>query len=78
MPSGDGRGLLLAVFLLLFVLHFDELFGLHTSRALVMGTVPVNYVYHMVQGALHVGFLYLLYRQWPDPPDHVLEADTDG
>lgn len=73
-PTLDRRGALLGVFLLLLVLHFNELFGLSTSTALVFGWLPVNMAYYIGLNVLHVAFLVLLYYNWPDPKDEdVLE-----
>ena len=72
-PTLDRRGALLAVFLLLLVLHFDEIFGLAGSSTLVFGWWPITMVYHVGINVLHVGFLVLLYLNWPDPKDEDIE-----
>lgn len=66
-PTLDKRGALLALAIVLFILHFDELFGLHTSKVLVFGWLPIEMAYQIFQGFLHVGFMYLLYLNWPSP-----------
>lgn len=73
-PTLDRRGALLGVFLLLMVLHFNELFGLSASQALVFGWWPINMAYYVGLNVLHVAFLVLMYYNWPDPKDEdVLE-----
>lgn len=68
-PTLDRRGALLAVFLLLLVLHFDELFGIAGSSTLVFGWWPATMAYHAGVNVLHVAFMVLLYLNWPDPTD---------
>lgn len=72
-PSRDRQTALLALFLLLGVLHFDELLGLHTSSVLVFGFWPVEFFYQAVMVIAHTAFMYLLYRSWPLRPE-----DSDG
>lgn len=66
-PTLDKRGGLLFLFVALFVLHFNELFGLHASDSLIAGWIPVNLGYYLVMGVLHLGFMILLYYNWPRP-----------
>lgn len=68
-PTLDKRGALLVVFLLLLVLHFDEIFGIAGSSTLVFGWWPITMVYHVGVNVLHVAFMVLLYLNWPDPTD---------
>lgn len=68
-PTLDKRGALLAVFLLLLVLHFDEIFGIAGSSTLVFGWWPITMVYHVGINVLHVAFMVLLYLNWPHPKD---------
>ena len=72
-PTLDKRGALLAVFLLLLVLHFDEIFGLAGSSMLVGGWWPITMVYHVGINVLHVAFMVLLYLNWPMPKDKDLD-----
>ena len=68
-PTLDRRGALLGLFLLLLVLHFDEIFGFAASSALIGGWLPVTFGYHIFINVLHVGFMLLIYLNWPDPTD---------
>lgn len=73
-PTLDRSGALLAVFLLLLVLHFNELFGLSASSTLVFGWWPINMAYYVGLNVLHVAFLVLIYFNWPDPTDEDIEG----
>lgn len=64
-PTLDRRGGLLGLAVVLFVLHFDELFGVYANSTLLFGWLPINLGYHIFMGVLHVGFMYLLYLNWP-------------
>jgi hypothetical protein len=75
-PTLDKRGALLAVFLLLLVLHFDEIFGLASSQTLVFGWWPITMAYHVGINVLHVAFMVLIYLNWPDPKDE--DVDRPG
>lgn len=72
-PTLDRQGALLAVFLLLIVLHFDELWGLASSSYLVFGWWPITMAYHVGLNVLHVAFMVLIYLNWPDPADEDIE-----
>ena len=72
-PTLDKRGALLAVFLLLLVLHFDEIFGFAGSSTLIGGWWPITMAYHVGLNVLHVAFMVLLYYNWPDPADKDLD-----
>ncbi len=75
-PTRDMTGLLLAVFLLLSIIRFDELFGLHDVQTLLFGFWPTSFAYHVGMSAVHVGFAYLLYRYWPEPQTDLEGGDT--
>lgn len=78
-PSRDRRGLLLLVTVTLFLLHFGELLGIHTSRYLVGGAIPLVYAYHLGLGVLYVIFAYILYREWPDIDiDEIVDEHKGG
>lgn len=68
-PSLDRQGALLGLFLVLVVLHFDELFGFAASSTLLGGWLPITFGYHIFLNVLHVGFMVLIYLNWPDPTD---------
>lgn len=68
-PTLDKRGALLAVFLILLVLHFNELFGIAASQGLVFGWWPLNMAYYVGLNVVHVAFMVLIYLNWPDPKD---------
>ena len=72
-PTLDRRGALLAVFLLLLVLHFDEIFGFASSSTLVFGWWPITMAYHVGINVLHVAFMVLIYLNWPDPKDEDID-----
>lgn len=72
-PTLDRRGALLGLFFVLVVLHFNEIFGLHTSTDLVFGWLPVNMAYYVGTNVLHVLFLVLIYLNWPDPADEDID-----
>lgn len=76
-PTLDRRGALLGLFLLLLVLHFDEIFGLASSQTLVFGWWPITMVYHVGINVLHVAFMVLLYLNWPDPGDEDINRPGD-
>lgn len=66
-PGRDRSTLLLFLAGVLFLLHFDELFGLHTSTALVGGVLPAEFAYQLLWVGMNIGFAALLYRYWPHP-----------
>lgn len=66
-PTLDRRGGLLGLAVILFVLHFDGLFGFYSSSTLLLGWLPINLGYHIFMGVVHIGFMYLLYLNWPQP-----------
>jgi len=72
-PTLDRRGALLALFFLLLVLHFDELFGIAGSSQLVFGWLPATMAYHIGINVLHVAFMVLIYLNWPEPTDEDLD-----
>jgi hypothetical protein len=69
-PTADRRGALLATAGVLFLLHFDELFGLHTDPTLLAGWLPIEMGYQIGLGLLHVAFMGLLYLNWPSASEH--------
>ncbi len=74
-PTRDRRGVFFLFFMVLFILHFDELFGIHTMDTVLFGAFPSHYVYHFIKSLVHVVFLYLLYLHWPEPPAVVTDGD---
>lgn len=72
-PTLDRRGALLGLFVVLLVLHFDEIFGFAASQALVGDWLPVTFAYHVGINVLHVAFMVLIYLNWPDPADKDIE-----
>lgn len=76
VPTLDRRGAFLAGVVLLFALHFNELFGVHTLEGLLFGWLPINLFYYVGLGVLHVGFLLLLYVHWPE--SEVASASGSG
>ena len=72
-PTLDRRGALLGLFLLILVLHFDEIFGIASSQTLVFGWWPITMAYHVGINLLHVAFMVLIYLNWPDPTDEDIE-----
>lgn len=68
-PTRDITGMLLAIFLILSALRFDELFGLHNVETMLFGFWPTTFGYQVGMSVLHIGFAYLLYRYWPDPAE---------
>lgn len=81
-PTLDRRGALLGLFAVLLLLHFDELFGFATSSTLLGGWLPITFGYHILINVLHVGFMVLIYLNWPDPTDKDIErpgvVETDS
>lgn len=76
-PTLDKRGALLALAIVLFALHFDELFGLASNSTLLFGWLPIEMGYQILQGVLHVGFMYLLYLNWPSPSAEVVSEEPE-
>lgn len=77
-PTLDSKGLLLGLFLILFVLHFSELLGLYDDPSLLFGWLPINFGYHAFMAIVHATFFYLLYLNWPTIPDVMQPGDPGG
>ena len=78
IPSLDQEGLFLAGVLVLFVLHFNGLFGLAGNDTLLFGWLPVNLGYYVLLGVIHVIFLVVLCSNWPDSPVSAERRSTKG
>lgn len=65
-PSLDRDGLLVLVALILFTLHFGELFGINTATPPVLDIFPVPYAYQVGLAAVYVLFALVLYRWFPE------------
>lgn len=61
----SNRGGLLALFAVLVIFHFDSIFGLYSNSYLVFGFWPIEFAYQAMMGLVHLGFFYILYRNWP-------------
>jgi len=72
-PTLDRRGALLGLFFVLLLLHFDEIFGIAGSTALVFDWLPATMAYHIGINVLHVAFMVLIYLNWPEPTDKDLD-----
>lgn len=66
VPTLDKRGGLLLLAAFLYVFHHSELLGIHQSDVLLFNWLPVGFAYHSGLGLVYIGFILVLYYNWPD------------
>lgn len=65
-PNETYNIVIIAIFFLLFITYFSEIFGFANTNTMILGVMPAHLAYHIFHMLLILIFIYVIYRTWPE------------